>query len=470
MAGTLKSKEKTEGLSDQELLAKVLSIPSGYATVKLGMNLHPKQKAVLDSLFDGNMTRVIARCGNGTGKTSTIITAAIFYALDILHAQVISTSATYRQGVSQLIPTLKSYSGLFPSWRFLDSSITIDGVDKYLFFSTDDEGRFQGFHSKPNQPLLVIADESAAIGENIFRAIDRCQPTFLLMAGSPLGPEGYFYDAETKPNIYKHFKHFQIKQLDCKKSDGWWIEDRLIEEMVEKWGQDHPLVLSSVYAEFAMSVENQILSLAELNRCYNNPPEHVLGLKRVFIDFAAGGDENVIALRVGNQCWLRKCWREKDTMSCAGQIVDELKKIREEISIKDSEIWGDADGLGLPIIHRIRELGWKINEFHGGQPPFDVLNYKNRIAECWLETCKQIRECQIILPNDNELRGQFLTRRQRLNSSGKMELESKKDMTEASPDRADAVCCVMSNLGAGVVREAKAIRVGGHDYSQFQYF
>ena len=46
-------------------------------------------------------------------------------------------------------------------------------------------------------------------------------------------------------------------------------------------------------------------------------------VKRVALDFAAGGDFNCIAYRNGNKIELIKMWAEKDTMTAAGQIVNE---------------------------------------------------------------------------------------------------------------------------------------------------
>jgi len=168
-------------------LARALSIPSGYATIKLGLDLHPKQKEIIDAIFKDK--RVSFRAANGVGKTSVVVAAAILYAIDVLNAQVISTSATYRQITSQLIPCLRRYAHLYPTWEFLDNAIVVDGTKKYLGFSADSEATFQGYHEYPGQPLLIIIDEGAGVGDPIFRAVDRCRPTYYLVTGSPLSPK-----------------------------------------------------------------------------------------------------------------------------------------------------------------------------------------------------------------------------------------------------------------------------------------
>lgn len=440
---------------DLDALAKVLAIPSGYAHIKLSMDLHKKQKEVIDSIFKDKKT--IFRSGNGVGKTSVVLVASILYALDVLGAQVISTSATYRQVTSQLVPCLRKYSHLYPDWEFLDNAISIKGVKKYIGFSADSESTFQGYHSFPDQPLYIVVDEAAGVNDAIFRAIDRCKPDFYLITGSPLSPEGEFYQLESNPALYKFFVHFKMEQTECP-----WIKPDDIQLMIEKWGKDHPLVRSSVFAEFSNESENAILSLSSLNACITNPPPFIPGYRQVALDFAAGGDANVIAYACGNQVQIIKTWREKDTMSAAGVIKNELDKMRDQIGLRPNEVWGDASGLGLPICHRLAELGWPIRLFYGQAKPSDE-NYKNRIAECWLEFAKKVVNKSIILPNDQELKAQLLTRKQRLNSSGKLELESKEDMRERgvpSPDLADAVAMACSNMGIGEVTFMQALGLG----------
>jgi hypothetical protein len=107
-------------------------------------------------------------------------------------------------------------------------------------------------------------------------------------------------------------------------------------------------------------------------------------------------------------------------------------------------------------LDRLSEIGWRCNYFFGQAKPVDE-HYKNSITECWLVAAKQIVNCSVILPNDDDLRGQLLGRKQRLNSSGRMELESKVEMKERgqpSPDVADAVAMCLGPLNAGELTNA----------------
>lgn len=451
---------------DRELLARTLSVPSGYATVKLGMSLHPTQKAVLDSLFIDRKVSFLA--ANSTGKTSCVMVAAILYALEVLNAQVVSTSATFRQVTSQLIPNLKRYQHLYPNWEFNDNTIVINGIKRYIGFSAGDQGEsaFQGYHEYPGQPLLIIIDESAGIDDSIFRAVDRCKPTYLLVTGSPLDPCGIFYDIETNANFYNHFKHFKLTQYDCLKENGWWLERKDIDDMISKWGKDHPLVKSSIFAEFASESEHSIISLASIERCINNPPtideyNEFYNVRRLFGDLAAGGDSNVLCLFHKGRVSIVKRWKNRDTMSCAGEILVELQKLKQRIGLEASECSFDSDGLGIGICHRLQELGWKnINLFHGNSPAKSD-DFLNSVSEMWIQGCKLIEDCRIIIPNDADLRGELLSRQSKRHSNGKLKLQPKEDMKK-SPDTADAVLGSLYEIGGGLVKYIKPVRINNN--------
>ena len=444
--------------NDELAVAKALSIPSGYATLKLGIKPHPLQSQVIDNLFSKRKNKVICLCGNEVGKTKVICVSAILYAIEILNAKVVSTSATYRQVIKQLVPYLKEHSLRYPNWEFLENQIKINNETRYIGYSTSEDAKWQGWHETIEHPLLIIVDEGAGVKDDIFQSIARCNPTYLLITGSPLGPEGFLYSACTEINTMKSFQHFKITKYDCVKSKGWWLHDKDIKDFVDMWKIDHPLVLSSVYAEFATNIEGGVIALADIERCIRMPPTPDYEPDRhVALDFAAGGDENVIVIRRGNIIEIIKSWRERDTMLMARQMIEELDKLKALYSIRPNEVSGDADGLGLPVIQRMAELGWKINEFHGNSTAKD-LTCKNRITDCWINACKRIRNCSIIMPNHQQLKLQLTSRKSFMGQTGKLQLESKEDMRARgvpSPDIADAFCMAVSQPDAGVLTFAK---------------
>ncbi len=450
----------------RQVVVDELSRPSSYAKVRLGFQLHPKQAKVLDDLFRKRKTREAFFCGNEVGKTSRVAVAAILYALEICGARVQMTSGSDRQLKEQLVPNLKRQSYRFPHWEFLDRSIKINGINQFLAYAARDEGTFQGFHEETDgkDPIeqLIIVDECAAVRDEIIGAAeDRCNPTWLLFMGSPLDPTGKFY--QMSRDLAAFYNINRLPKVECVKSKGGWHEDEEVARTIAKncgipmhaalemvrtgshGGQvKDPLTLSSVFAEFSTFVENALLTLTEYEKCLENPPAERGVERHVFFDFAGGRAKNVAAVRVGNRVWIEKAWVEPDEMTAVGEFIQILKRLEREIGLKPQEVDGDGDGLGGPMVRRIQELGWPINDFHGGQAARFDDQYGNAWSEAWGLMAARVKECSIILPKNEALRGQLLGRKLKRNSKGLFVLESKEEMRARnvpSPDEADAVCC-----------------------------
>lgn len=461
-------KQALEAAKKVAEMARQISKPSGYAQHRLGFQLHPVQAAVLDAIFKIK-SRVVFRCGNEVGKTQVVLCSAILFAIEILEAQVVSTASVSRQVFEQLIPALKRHSFKYDraTWQFQDRAIKRWDkkrnvwFDAYVGFAAEDEHGFQGFHGNPDRPLFIALDEAQGIKRDIANAAeDRCNPDHFLVCGSPGDPQGFFYDCETKSA--PHYTHFKLPRMECVKSKGGWVDDADIARMIEKHGRENPFIQSTVFAEFSENVENSLITLSEYDRCMNNPPPHISHQDRHgFCDFAAGRDKNVYARRVGNRVDIRKRWVDRNTMSAVGEFVTMFNEDKKQVGLEAFEISGDADGLGLPMVQRIQEVGWEINEFHGGKPPRFDENYKNQVAEVWGEGCAKIKRCEIILPDSQDLKAQILGRKSKRNSTGKLELESKEDMKKRgldSPDEADAVLGCMMPAPMLTARQVLGVR------------
>jgi hypothetical protein len=412
------------------------------------MKLHPKQAAVLRDIFSKNGSRIVNRCANETGKTRKILCAAILYAIEIRGAVVVSTAGTFRQVEGQLLPALNSFAHLFNprKWEFQKTGIKrFDEKnnlweDAYSGVSTDNEHYFQGYHKDEGRPLFVAIDEAQGVKAEICRAAeDRCNPTWFLMTGSPGDPQGAFYEAET--SSAKHYTHHKISRMDCLTTDGWWIDKADVDRLIAKHGESNPFVQSTVFGNFSEIVADAMLSLSEYDRCLENPPQALGQDNHGACDFAAGRDQNVFAFRHGNKVEIVRKWVQRDTMSAVGEFLSMFIEKRKSHGLRPEEVSGDADGLGLPMVQRMREMDWPINEFHGGTEERFGEGYRNKIAEAWGEGIKKIKACQVILPKDPDLKAQILGRKARPNSSGQLEIEKKEDYKRRcgeSPDEADA--------------------------------
>ncbi|EIQ00735.1 hypothetical protein OpiT1DRAFT_05290 [Opitutaceae bacterium TAV1] len=406
-----------------------------------------KQRQVVDALTLPG-AKVTAATANGAGKTTILIPTAVLWAM-ALHprTKVVVTSGVERQVRGQLFPALKSRQGRLQGWTFHDNQIAAPNGSMCIGFSTNDGGRFEGWHGNKDPfydllqhdgPLMIVVDEAKSVAPSIFDAIDRCTYQWLLQVSSCGGSSGEFWKSH---NAYaRFFRTFRITAGDCPHADH--DKNR---ELILKRGINDPLVRSKVFSEFMEGVEGAVINRLWINAVLANPPAYVPGPKRYFCDFAAGGDENVIAEREGNRVRIKAAWREKDTMRACGQFIDHFRRL--ELSQDDVArfVFGDGGGLGKPMLDRLAELGWRLNRVHNNAKASDPKAYKNLAAEMWFEAGKLFQHGRVILEldaSDDRTIDQLTSRIGFAPSDGVMEVESKEEMRARgldSPDRADAI-------------------------------
>ena len=434
----------------QEEILKDLAKPAAFASNVLGINLYDWQRKVLRDL-EAKDCRVALRAANGSGKTSTVISAIlIWHALVYPRSIAVTTAGVFRQVESQLWPSLRNHiAKLGGAWEVTSGEIRYlhpnGNTSRIIGYSATDPGRAEGWHAEDHEyhPLLMVVDEAKTVADPLFEAISRCQPTRLLIASSPGGTSGAFYRAFTKEaNMWS--KH-AVTAFDCPH-----ITPAQIEEVTQRYGEKHPLTRSMIYGEFVdIGLESLVINLTQLQNCHNTPPRFRPGVRIAGVDFAAGGDQNVICISDGNKILPMIAWREKDTMAAVGRFIVEFKKA----GLEANNIYADASGMGMVMCDALAESGWAVNRVNFGATAYDNNAYTNRSAEMWYNMAKKIEDAEIILPEDEDLTAQLTCRRTITNSKGKLGVESKDSMRArgiASPDRADALALCLSSSNSGL--------------------
>jgi len=303
-------------------------------------------------------------------------------------------------------------------------------------------GRAEGFHSDVDQPLLVIVDEAKSIDPDIIQAIDRCSYNVLVYVSSPGLKQGPFYDAFGANS--GSFIPFAVGLADCPH-----VSKAKIADIIATYGETAPYTRSTLYGEFMDQSDgvNHILELTDIETWLDSSIGFKDGLIVFACDFAQGGDDNVIVKRTGNAILKPTdiiAWKEKNTANAAGRFVRELRGMGYR---PGTSVYGDATGGGKTMCDLIRESGIPIIDFNfGGRPTLD--GYKNEGTRIWYAVAKMIRDSKIKAPNRHEesikkLCAQLTNRRQKIDSGGKLWMETKEEMRGRgvkSPDIADAFC------------------------------
>lgn len=411
------------------------------------------QRQVVDAL-DGQRPRVSVRTANGAGKTTTIIPTAVLWFMTMHpRAKVVMTSGVERQVRGQLFPALKAHQRRLAGWKFNDADIEAPNGSMAIGFSTNDGGRFEGWHGNKNAlydlmrhdgPLMIVVDEAKSVAPTIFEAIDRCTYQALLMASSCGGSIGDFYKSHTTDARF--FRTFQIASCHCPHADHDKNRDLIL-----KRGITDPLVRSKVFAEFMAGEAGAVIPSELLAALQMSPPAKMRGERSIFLDFAAGGDENVIAERNGNVARVVAAWREKNTMVAVNQFIDHLRKLGITPDSCPKIVRGDGDGLGKPMLDRFAQLGWHIQRVHNGAGAREE-GYFNKGAEIWYGAKKAIEQKSVVLEDLDEVTIEQMTSRLGwTDGKGKLHVEPKEDMRDRgldSPDRADALLGCLEDMTA----------------------
>lgn len=413
---------------------QVTATPVGYVHEVLKCRPYDWQAEVL-TWFEETRGRlkVSVAAPNGAGKDDGLIAwLALWWVGVHPRGRVVITSRDSRQIDEQTQPALRKHAAKLPGWRFLDRIIHTPTGGKVILFTTDEAGRAEGWHKEDdvNGPLLIIVNEAKSVPDPIFTAFDRCTFNAILYVSSTGLKRGRFYESHTK--LAGSFKRKVVRLEDCPHIPREKIDDLLL-----RYGADHPFIRSTLYSEF-MSEDDAarfLFPVERLEAVIRHPPPFArTGDRTAFCDFAAGGDENVLMIREGNKFDLVAAWRERDTMSAVGRFL----ALFQEHRLRAEEIFADEGGLGKSMCDRLREMGWDVNRVNNGGKPFDP-RYENRGAEMWHETSLALD--RLIIPDDGDLIAQLTTRQVKWRSDGKLGIMSKEDMRKMglpSPDRADS--------------------------------
>lgn len=434
--------QKQEVLAFQE---RIKNEPVWFVNNVLHRKTWHKEEEILNAV--NQYAEVSVRSCNGSGKTYTAGGMVHWWLMAYEDSVVITTAPTFRQVKELLWREVKSavYPGMYPSNTVLDTKIDIGPKWFALGISSDKPDQFQGFHSKH---LLVIVDEASGVSEDIFQAIDGLNPTKLVLLGNPMQNSGRFADsfkqegvkkisisALESPNITSPNKEVVINGL---------IQQRDIDRIIAKYGEDSDVYRIRVLGEFPKSDTNTIISVDEVAKAIARDVAVLPHWeKKMGVDPARFGDDrSVIIIRQMEKVVYKETYSGQDTM----QITGHLLRIAKEHFIKAENINIDSIGIGAGIVDRCKEQGWQVNPVNVAEKADDYEHYLNLRAELYADKIKNwIKTAD--LPDDDDYY-EMANIRYKFNSKGQIQLESKEDMKKRglpSPDVADAIALTFAN-------------------------
>lgn len=464
--------------SDGGLRLEELLHPDLFAKGLMKMSLYDWQcSALRDAELPWGKTAVCA-C-NGSGKTSTVIVPFIlWHMLMFPGSRTVITAKQERQITHSLMDALKIFSPMLsqfsPDWKeselilHFNSGKNAGKKSKMLGFTTNEGARFESFHNLPGSPLAIVVDECKEISDDIFVAVDRCDPLRRLYASSPSNnPVGRFHQIVTEnPENYK--LHF-VSAFKCPHLRKEYIEDKK-----KQYGEDSAIYRSMILGLPTEDNSDCVFSASAVDMCMaGDTPKFIDdGNEVVFIDWSTGGDEIVVAHRRGNKVTIPLAFTtDRNAVTAGDEIIGRVAECLRSLGMNKGNnkyIYADDDGIGWRFNNQLNQMGWNISLFRGGSAAFKKSHYKYKIHQAWYDCADIVKRNGVILPNDKTLRFQLVGRKKVYDTNNPTILKlQKKNELPHSPDRADAVIGCIFN-GPRVPEEMKEVKKVVYDEDLFE--
>ena len=447
--------------------------PVDFIELAFNDELWSKERDIAHSVRDSKYTGV--RHCHGSGKSFTAARIALWFLYAFPDSKVITTAPTFRQVEDILwreIRQAKSKAIIQLGGKLNNTSLDLSEQWFAMGLSTDEPGRFQGYHAIH---ILLIVDEASGVTEDIFNAsegIVASQHARVLYIGNPTNTAGPFHKAFAIPGYAKihisafdtpNFTTFGITIEDIR-SNTWqekitsdlprpylitpeWVYDKYL-----RWGEGNPMWDSRVMGEFPEQGEDTLIPLRFIESARNrtlvplptDPEQTGHDVARF------GSDKTEFCYRKGPKVLDWQTYNHMDTMMTS-------QKIRDFVTLYPSADVGiDEIGVGAGVYDRILQLlpDRKTFGVNVGLPAFDTEHFANLRAEIFWALRERFIEGMIDLSElsqdvYDDLSAQLSGLKFQYTTKGQIKIESKDDMKKRglpSPDKADALAIAFGRL------------------------
>ena len=429
----------------RRLIELVRDNPVEFVQKVLNAQPDPWQIEALNALATNS--RVAIRSGHGVGKSCLMSWAVLWFLTTRPNCKIPMTAPTHQQLLNVLMPEiskwLKRSELLSTLFEFQKTSIRFKGAPENWFAvarSSNKAENMAGFHERF---LMFVIDEASGVDDEIFEAVEGAlttSDTKLLICGNPTRNSGFFKRAFVEDRELYH-----TQKVSC--VDSGRVSNEYCQRLIKQYGQDSDVVRVRVLGEFPKTESDGLIAL-ELVEAATTRELDLTGELVIGCDVARfGDDETVIFPRLGKVALNFETYRKTDLMTTCGRIVALTCKLMKRFNLKTGRINVDETGIGGGVVDRLREvfaekkLSVEVRGCNNGAKARDD-HYANFAAESWFVLRDRFVSGDIQIPNDETLIAQLTTRKYRLTSSDKLQLEPKpefKTRCGRSPDRADAL-------------------------------
>jgi hypothetical protein len=324
-------------------------------------------------------------------------------------------------------------------------------------WSEENPDSYAGVHNQAG--VMVIFDEASGIPDAIWSVTagfftENTPNRFWCAFSNPRRNAGYFFEAFHAKRAFWFTQNIDAREVED-------TDKAVYEQIIAEYGPDSTQAKVEVYGHFPTDDGDQFISPHVVEHAMSTPRYKDETAPRVIgVDPArSGADSTVIVVRQGRDLVAIRRYQGEDTMATVGRVIDAIEEFQPTLVVLDE------GGLGYGILDRLKEQRYKVvRGVNFGWKSKTPQMYANKRAELWGSMREWLQTASI--PQDRQLKSDLIGPNQKPNSSGSIQLESKKDMKSrglASPDAADALACTFAYPVAHREARVKDRRVSVYD-------
>ena len=424
----------------QERIAQWRADPVAFVEFNWpGVLLEPFQREALTALEDNG--RVSIRSGHGVGKSTLDAWCVLWFMSTRFPCKVPCTAPTKHQIEdvlhAEIATWLNANEFLKASFELKKERLELIGAanESFAAFRTGSKANpdaLQGFHSKN---VLFVLDEASGIDDSVFEVAEGALSTpdaRVLMTGNPTRRSGFFYESHHGDRASWH-----TLKVSCTDSSIAALD---YVERMKRFGETSNIYRVRVLGEFPISDDDAVIPLETVEAAVGREVETVKTAPVLWgLDVARFGDDRTaLAKRKGNTLLGPiQSWRHLDLMQVAGRVKNEYEDARQ----KPELVLVDVIGLGAGVVDRLKELDVPVRGVNVAESASSRERFMRLRDEVWFKGREWFASQEVSMPDDPDLISELTQVGYRVESTGKIRVDSKEQMKRdgrSSPDLADA--------------------------------
>jgi len=429
-----------------------------------GYHFWSAQRHIFELIMSG-CTRIAIKAAHDVSKSHTCGFLATHNVVCHTPSMTFTTAPTYRQ-INKVIwkeirnNYIKAKFKLAPKAPLSGTPEWTIRPDTWAFgASSDNPLNLQGLHEGLGR-ILIIGDEACTIDEEFgpsILSLAAADEDIVILIGNPDIRNPFFmhcFDSDL-------WETFTISAYDSPNFTGEKVPKQLskalvgrkwVKEMIERFGEDSPIIRSKVHAEFPTEGADILIPDIWIQRALEWAPVRTPGLrwgrtdqgsKRAGIDIGREGEDPTVAYGIHNNIASKLIQENKTRLTRSAEIAKQIIDDGYELAVDDT-------GIGGAVTDMLLDSGYPCNPVNFSWKAKDTEHFVDARSEMsWvMRTWVRKTGC---LPNEPELIKDLRVLEYEMFKS-KIRLKSKEFLRtkrKCSTDDSDALM----------------LAIGGHDYN-----